>query len=123
MFGTLSSGERQRCLLARALVNDPSLVILDEPTAGLDLGGREELLVAIQGLAGDPAGPPTIMATHHVEDIHPAATHLLALADGTQAAKGPLSSTLTAGLLQQLFGVAVDLRYSGGRWSATATGR
>ncbi len=119
-FGTLSSGERQRCLLARALVNDPALLILDEPTAGLDFGGREQLLATIEHLAAQRGGPPTVMATHHVEDIHRRATHLLALADGRVIAAGPLGTTLTEPVLSELFGLDVNLTRDQGRWAAVA---
>ncbi len=122
-FGSLSSGERQRCMLARALVNDPALLVLDEPTAGLDLAGREELLATIEELAASPHGPATIMATHHVEDIHRAATHIVGLAQGSVRASGPIDETLTAAMIGDLFGLGVELRRDRGRWFALATNR
>jgi iron complex transport system ATP-binding protein len=119
-FGTLSSGERQRVLLARALVNRPALVLLDEPNAGLDLGGREELITALAELAAEDAAPATVLVTHHVEDIPPSATHLAALAGGRLQAAGPLDQVLDEDLLERLFGVPVTLDHRGGRWSARA---
>ncbi|MEM9654166.1 MAG: ATP-binding cassette domain-containing protein [Actinomycetota bacterium] len=118
-FGTLSSGERQRALLARTLMADPDVLILDEPTAGLDLGGREALIAALDTLAATD-GPSTIFVTHHVEDIPRSTTHLLAIAAGRPVAMGPIDDVLSAPLLSELFGVAVRLERTGGRWSARA---
>ena len=120
-FATLSSGERQRALLARTLMSDPEILLLDEPTAGLDLGGRESLVAALDSVAND-AGPATVFVTHHVEDIPVTATHLLAIGSGRVAASGPVSDVLSAGLLTELFGVEIELQSRGGRWSARAAG-
>ncbi|MEL7157957.1 MAG: ATP-binding cassette domain-containing protein [Actinomycetota bacterium] len=120
-FATLSSGERQRVLLARALMPQPALVLLDEPTAGLDFGGREELVGALQGLAGDPAAPPSVLVTHRVEDIPATSTHLLAVREGRILAAGPIEGTLTGELLSALFGLPVEVDRQHGRWSARAT--
>lgn len=117
-FATLSSGERQRTLMARALVNDPDLVLLDEPTAGLDLAGREELVTAMTDLANDPDGPATVLITHHVEDIPPTATHLLALRAGAVVATGPITETLTAEVLSTTFDLPIELTTNGRRYSA-----
>jgi iron complex transport system ATP-binding protein len=118
-WGTLSSGERQRVLLARALMSDPGLVLLDEPTGGLDLGGREELVERLDLLAGDPAAAPMVLVTHHVEEIPPAFTDVLALRDGRVLGRGPLVDTLDAELLGDCFGVRLSLeRHDDGRWSA-----
>ncbi len=114
----LSSGERQRVLLARTLVNDPEVLLLDEPNAGLDMGGREALVDALDDLAVD--GPPTVLITHHVEDIPPSTTHLLALAGGRIVAEGLLDEVLDAELLSNLFGVEVELEHRAGRWAARA---
>ncbi len=114
----LSSGERQRTLLARTLVNDPEVLLLDEPNAGLDLAGREALIDALDDLAG--TGPPTVLITHHVEDIPPTTTHLMALVDGVVTAVGPIDDVLDAGLLSALFGLEVELTRRDGRWSARA---
>ncbi len=117
-LATLSSGERQRTLLARTLVNDPEVLLLDEPNAGLDLGGREALVDSLDELS--TSGPPTVLVTHHVEDIPPTTTHLLALSNGRAVAQGLISDVLSAELLSDLFGVNVELSHSDGRWSARA---
>ncbi len=119
-FGTLSSGERQRTLLARALVNDPELVLLDEPTAGLDLTGREELVAALSALAQAENGPATVLVSHHVEDIPPTTTHLLAIRDGQKVSSGPIADTLDAALLSTVFGIDVALDRNGQRYAARA---
>jgi iron complex transport system ATP-binding protein len=119
-FGTLSSGERQRVLLARALWGDPGVIILDEPTVGLDLGGREGFVRSLAELAADPTTPPMIYVTHHVEEIPPGFTSLLALREGRIAAKGRLVDELTAELLTSLFGITFHLRHERNRWSAFA---
>lgn len=117
-FGTLSSGERQRVLLARALMPHPELVLLDEPTAGLDFGGREELVGVLDALAGDEASPPSVLVTHRVEDIPSSATHLMAIADGRSLAAGPIHETLTSELMSKLFGLPVTVERRHRRWAA-----
>jgi iron complex transport system ATP-binding protein len=117
-FVSLSSGERQRVLLARALMTRPGLVLLDEPTAGLDPGGREQLVERLGALAADPASPPTVLVTHHVEEIPAGFTHLLALHRGRVAARGPLAEVLDEVLLETCFGVPLRLGRDGGRWWA-----
>jgi iron complex transport system ATP-binding protein len=119
-FGTLSSGERQRVLLARALMGDPGLLLLDEPAAGLDLGGREQLVDRLDALAADPAAPPTVLVTHHVEEIPASASHLLALVGGRVAARGPIAATLDGDVLSSCFGLPLEVACTGGRWSARA---
>jgi iron complex transport system ATP-binding protein len=119
-FGTLSSGERQRVLLARALMIEPGIVLLDEPNAGLDLGGREELVAALTALAVDPASPPIVLVTHHVDEIPPGFTHLLLLRDGRVLAAGPIDTTLTPDALSETFGVSLCLERRNGRFSAYA---
>jgi iron complex transport system ATP-binding protein len=122
-FGTLSSGERQRVLVARSLWGDPGLVLLDEPTAGLDLGAREDLIGRLSALAGDPATPPTVLVTHHVEEIPAGFTHALLLRGGRVLAGGPIAEVLTGRALSDLFGLALELDVAGGRYAARATGR
>ena len=117
-FGSLSSGERQRVLLARTRMTDPGLVLLDEPTAGLDLGGREDLVDALDRMCADPAAPPVVLVTHHVEEIPPAFTHLLALAAGRPLASGPIADVLDDDLLTRCFGLPLHLERRGARWSA-----
>ncbi|MCB0995636.1 MAG: ATP-binding cassette domain-containing protein [Acidimicrobiales bacterium] len=120
--GTLSSGERQRVLLARALVTDPGIVLLDEPNAGLDLGGRESLVRDLAALARDAGAPPIVLVTHHVEEIPPGFTHALLMRAGRALAAGPIDDVLTASALSETFGLAVELRRRGERWSAWAAG-
>jgi iron complex transport system ATP-binding protein len=119
-FGTLSSGERQRVLVARSLVAHPGLLLLDEPTAGLDLGARERLFTGLGRLATNPATPPMVLVTHHVEEIPPGTTSLLLLREGRVLAAGEVGSTLTGENLSATFGLALRVRHRRGRWSATA---
>lgn len=121
-FGSLSSGERQRVLLARSLMAEPALVVLDEPSAGLDLGGREGLIDRLDSMGADPSAPPLVLVTHHVEEIPPSFTHVMFLRDGEVTSMGRLGATLTAEAVSECFGVSVELvahRSTGGtRWSA-----
>jgi iron complex transport system ATP-binding protein len=119
-FLTLSSGERQRVMLARAVVNDPSLVVLDEPMAGLDLAGREELVATLAAYARDDTAAPTLLVTHHVDEIPPGSTHLMMLTDGRVLTAGPLEATLTADALSACFGLRLVLERHGERWAARA---
>ncbi|MEY2460543.1 MAG: iron complex transport system ATP-binding protein, partial [Acidimicrobiaceae bacterium] len=106
-FATLSSGERQRVQLARTLMTDPGLLLLDEPTAGLDLGGREDLVRRLGALAADPATPATVLVTHHVDEIPPGYGHVLLLRDGRVIAAGPIDEELTTAALSESFGIDV----------------
>lgn len=116
---SLSSGERQRVLLARTLMNDPAIVLLDEPSARLDLGGREQLVSALEHLAAEPEAPPLVLVTHHVDDIPPSTSHALLLRDGRVLAAGPLDDTLTSDSLSECFGLPLSLeRRPSGRYSA-----
>lgn len=117
-LGVLSSGERQRVLLARALLGSPGLLLLDEPTAGLDLGGREELVSTLALLAADPTAPPVLLVTHHVEEIPPGYTHALLLRDGRALTAGPLDATLTSATLSDCFGLPLELSIANGRYHA-----
>ncbi|ROS30409.1 ABC transporter ATP-binding protein [Cellulomonas sp. PhB150] len=121
-FGTLSEGERKRVQIARSLMTDPELLLLDEPAAGLDLGGREELVAALAELAADPRSPVLVLVTHHVEEIPPGFTHLLLLKDGRVHAAGPVDEVLTAQTLSGAFGLDLTVDRNGDRWSARAAG-
>jgi iron complex transport system ATP-binding protein len=119
-LGTLSSGEQQRVLLARTLMTAPGLVLLDEPTAGLDLGGREELVASLAALADDPTAPPVVQVTHHVDEIPPGFTHALLMRHGRVLAAGPLDATLTAESLSVCFELPLVLERRGRRYGAWA---
>ena len=95
LYGTLSEGERKRALAARALMTDPELLLLDEPAAGLDLAGREDLLARLSTLAVDPFAPTTVLVTHHVEEIPAAFSHVLLMRGGKVVGAGPMADTLT----------------------------
>ena len=120
LYGTLSEGERKRTLAARALMTDPELLLLDEPAAGLDLGGREDLLARLSRLALDPIAPATVLVTHHVEEIPLAFSHLLLLRDGKVVSAGPIEETLTAQALSETFGMTLLLDRRDGRFFAHA---
>jgi iron complex transport system ATP-binding protein len=122
-FGTLSEGERKRVQIARALMTDPELMLLDEPAAGLDLGGREDLVRRLARIAADPYSPAMVLVTHHVEEIPAGFTHVLLLRGGRVVAAGPIEATLRAETLQETFGLPLELRHDGDRWSARATDR
>lgn len=116
-FGVLSDGERQQVLLARALITEPELLLLDEPCAGLDVAGREHLLAALARLSG----PAVVMITHHVEEIPPGFTNVLLLREGRVVAAGPIAKVLTAGNLSDTFGLPLTLDQAGGRWVSRAS--
>ncbi len=119
-FGTLSDGEQKRVQIARAVMTDPELLLLDEPTASLDLGSREELLGLLGGYAQAPTTPAMIMVTHHVEEIPVGFTHVLLLREGRAVAAGPLRDTLTADNLTATFSTPIALSEVDGRYSARA---
>ncbi|MDQ2723465.1 MAG: ABC transporter ATP-binding protein [Actinomycetota bacterium] len=108
-FGTLSEGERKRVLIARALMTDPELLLLDEPAAGLDLGGREDLVYRLSELAEDPDAPASVLVTHHVEEIPPGFTHALLLREGQKVAAGLLQDVITAEALSETFRAPIAL--------------
>jgi iron complex transport system ATP-binding protein len=119
-FGTLSEGERKRVQIARALMTDPELMLLDEPAAGLDLGGREDLVGRLGELASDLTAPAMVLVTHHVEEIPPYFTDALLLRAGRVVAAGPLELTLTDENLGETFGLPLRVEQRGDRWTAWA---
>ena len=119
-FGALSEGERQRVLLARALMSSPELLLLDEPAAGLDMGARERLLSYLGQVAADASSPTAVMVTHHVEEIPSGFTHALLLRGGTVMAAGPLEDVITGDALSETFEVRLQVTRSSSRWAATA---
>ncbi len=119
-YGTLSEGERKRVQIARALMADPEVMLLDEPAAGLDLGGREDLVGRLGALAADTTAPALVLVTHHVEEIPPHFTDVLLLRAGRVVAAGPLEVTLTAENLSTTFGLPLVVERHGQRWSARA---
>jgi iron complex transport system ATP-binding protein len=118
---TLSSGERSRVLLARSLMNEPAVVLLDEPSSGLDLAGREQVVEALDHLASEADAPPLVVVTHHVEDVPTSLTHAMLMRSGRVVATGGLSDVLRADRLSEAFGVELHLERRGdGRFSAWA---
>jgi iron complex transport system ATP-binding protein len=116
----LSDGEQKRVQIARSVMTDPELLILDEPAASLDLGAREELVALLGGYASDPRSPAMIMVTHHAEEIPSGFTHVLLLAGGKVVAAGPIAETLTSQRLTETFGLPIELTSNGGRFAARA---
>jgi iron complex transport system ATP-binding protein len=117
-FGTLSEGERKRVQIARSLMTDPELLLLDEPAAGLDLGGREDLVSTLSVLAFDEASPATVLVSHHVEEIPPGFTHVLMLRQGRVVASGPIEFTMNEQTLTATFGLPLQLDQFDGRFTA-----
>ncbi|WP_018654064.1 ABC transporter ATP-binding protein [Actinomadura flavalba] len=117
-FSTLSEGERKRVQIARALMPDPELLLLDEPAAGLDLGGREDLVRRLGALADDPAAPTTAMVTHHLEEVPPGVTHALLLRQGAVVAQGKVDEVFTPEHLSACFGLPLTVERRDGRWTA-----
>ena len=120
-YGTLSEGERKRVEIARAMMTDPELLLLDEPGAGLDLGGRERLVSTLAQLCASPYAPTTVLVTHHVEEIPAGITHALLLSGGRVAASGPIGEVLTDELMSAVYGMPLRIEQADdGRWTAKA---
>lgn len=119
-FASLSEGERKRVLIARALMSDPELLLLDEPGAGLDLAGREELVSLLGRFASNPFSPTLIVVTHHLEEIPPGITHALLLAEGKVIASGPIDEVLTDANMTRCYGIPLAITSVNQRWLATA---
>ena len=119
-FGTLSEGERKRVQLARALMTDPEVLLLDEPAAGLDLGAREALLRTLTRLATDPESPCLVLVSHHVEEVPAGFTHALLLRDGDVLAAGPLPEVMRSATLSACFGLPLRMYRHGERYTARA---
>ena len=118
LFGSLSEGEKKRVQIARALMADPELLLLDEPASSLDLGGREDLLRRIESLSKDPLAPATVIVTHHIEEIPVGTTHALLLREGAVVAQGEVASVITDQNLTQAYGLAITVQTEGGRFFA-----
>ncbi|WP_230119535.1 ABC transporter ATP-binding protein [Arthrobacter sp. Bi83] len=119
-FASLSEGERKRVQIARALMTDPELLLLDEPAAGLDLGGREDLVHRLSELARDEDAPVIVLVTHHLEEVPPGFTHAMLMRDGGVVASGAVEEVLTSGNLSETFGLPLDVAVNAGRYTATA---
>jgi iron complex transport system ATP-binding protein len=119
-ISTCSQGERGRIRIARALIADPQLLLLDEPAVGLDLAAREALIAALDRLSEEKPDLTSVLVTHHLEEIPPSSTHAILLRAGQALAVGPIEATLTSANLSACFGLPVDCRHDGQRWSARA---
>lgn len=120
LYGSLSEGERKRVQIARALMTDPELLLLDEPAAGLDLGGREDLLRRFADFSSDPLAPATILVTHHIEEIPVGTTHALLLKDGSIAVSGPVDQVITSEHISAVFSAPISVTPDSGRFFARA---
>jgi len=120
-FGTLSDGERKRVQIARSIMTDPELLLLDEPVASLDLAARELTIQLLSGYAQSSEAPAMIMVTHHLEEIPPGFTHALILQDGKVMARGEIDSTLTSASISEAFRFPLTLSHQNGRYSASAS--
>lgn len=120
-FGTLSEGEKKRVQIARSLMTDPEVLLLDEPAAGLDLGGREELMRALSEIMQSPEAPVIVMVTHHVEEIPVGMSHALLMGDGGVVAAGPIGEVLNADNLSKTFGIPITVTEEDRRFHAKAS--
>ena len=119
-FATLSEGERKRVQIARAMMPDPEMLLLDEPAAGLDLGGREDLLRRLSVLAANPKAPMMVLVTHHVEEVPDGFTHAMLLRRGAVLTAGPIEEVFTAKNLSRCFGIPLEIERHENRWRAWA---
>jgi iron complex transport system ATP-binding protein len=120
LFGELSDGEQKRVQIARSVMTDPELLLLDEPAASLDLGAREELVQLLGGYASAPHAPAIVMVTHHVEEIPRGFDHALLLKDGSVQAAGAIDEVITSENLSETYGLELEVQHSQGRFSARA---
>ena len=118
VFGTLSEGEKKRVQLARALMPNPELLLLDEPAAGMDIGARESMLLQLAIIALDPLSPATVMVTHHLEEIPIGTTHAIILKDGAVMSAGPIEDVINSVTVSLAFGMNIKVVHEEGRWSA-----
>ncbi|HEU5418237.1 MAG TPA: ATP-binding cassette domain-containing protein [Streptosporangiaceae bacterium] len=116
----LSQGERGRTLIARALMARPRILLLDEPAAGLDIGGREQLLESLASLRDSQPDLATVLVTHHLEELPPSISHALLLRDGRALAAGPAAGVLTTELVSTCFDYPVAIARNAGRWASVA---
>jgi iron complex transport system ATP-binding protein len=119
-FSTLSSGEKKRVLISRALMADPELLLLDEPAAGLDVGGREDLLRRFAQFSNDPTAPASVLVTHHIEEIPIGTTHAILLKEGKIAVSGPVHSVITTEHVSAVFGLPIEVVHESSRFFARA---
>ena len=117
---TLSDGEKKRVQIARAVMTDPELLLLDEPAGSLDVGAREDVIEMLDHFASDPGSPAMVMVTHHVEEIPAGFTHLMVIAEGRIVGAGPIRDTLTGDVLSEAFGRPLSVTHNNGRYQATA---
>jgi iron complex transport system ATP-binding protein len=120
LVGTLSDGERKRVQIARAVMTDPELLLLDEPAGSLDLGSREDVIEMLDHFSSEPSSPAMVMVTHHVEEIPAGFTHLLVIAQGRIVKQGPIAETLTGDVMSEAFGRPLSITHNNGRYQATA---
>lgn len=120
VVGTLSDGERKRVQIARSVMTDPELLLLDEPAGSLDVGAREDVIEMLDHFSSETSSPAMVMVTHHVEEIPPGFTHLLVIAEGEIVAQGPMAETLTGETMSEAFGRPLSITHNNGRYQATA---